>query len=204
MSTIILELGQYVPLPKFLQFGAKCPWGILSFGAKCLLANKQHLTTKLAQYICFFIPHQNRNLKYLSRPDTWGLDTATPSSRLSSTMVAAFCNQNYAANLICPLSFQTPHSFKSPPHYFWAISIAYFSFELRKNTPSLLETSMNNIFIHNQQSHCIPFTTIKHAHARRNYKEAATWPPAQPPQPSLVSARPPPGLFVSALLYWPH
>ena len=57
--------------------------------------NKEHITTKLAQYIWFFIPHQNRNLKNLSRPDTWGLDTATPSSRLSSTMVAAFCNQNY-------------------------------------------------------------------------------------------------------------
>ena len=71
--------------------------------------------TKLAQYIWFNITHQNRNLKSLSRPDTWGLDTATPSSRLSSKMVAAFCNQNYAANLICPLSFQTPHGFKSPP-----------------------------------------------------------------------------------------
>ena len=51
--------------------------------------------TKLAQYIWFNITHQNRNLKSLSRPDTWGLDTATPSSRLSSKMVAAFCNQNY-------------------------------------------------------------------------------------------------------------
>ena len=107
----------------------------------------------------------------------------------------------FALLLFSPLANRDLTVSNHHPHYFLAFSIAYFSFELRKNTPSLLETSMNNIFIHNQQSHCIPFTTIKHAHARRNYKEAATWPPAQPPQPILVSARPPPGLFVSAWLY---
>ena len=101
-------------------------------------------TTKLAQCIWFNIPHQNRTLKSLSRPDTWGLDTATPSSRFSSTMVAAFYNQNYAANqgksylssennnqyFFKPLTVSNLH-----PHYFLAFSIAYFSFELGKNTP---------------------------------------------------------------------
>ena len=40
MSTRILDLGQYVPLPRFCAkcLGAKCPWDILSFGEKCLLA----------------------------------------------------------------------------------------------------------------------------------------------------------------------
>ena len=43
MSTIILELGHYVPLPKFCAIWGKMSrgilsWGILSFGAKCLLA----------------------------------------------------------------------------------------------------------------------------------------------------------------------
>ena len=46
MSTIILEWGQYVPIPKFfcaiwgkMSLGI-LSWGILSFGAKCLLADK--------------------------------------------------------------------------------------------------------------------------------------------------------------------
>ena len=38
MSTKILELGQYVLLPKFCAIWGKMSWGILSFGAKCLLA----------------------------------------------------------------------------------------------------------------------------------------------------------------------
>ena len=41
MSTIILEWGHYVPIPKFCAIWGKMSlgilsWGILSFGAKCL------------------------------------------------------------------------------------------------------------------------------------------------------------------------
>ena len=68
----------------------------------------------------------------------------------------------FALLLFSPLANRDLTVSNHHPHYFLAFSIAYFSFELGKNTPSLLETVINNIFIHDQQSHCIPYTTIKH------------------------------------------
>ena len=69
----------------------------------------------------------------------------------------------------------------STPITFGRFQLPILVLNLEK-TPHLLETGMNNIFIHNQQSHCIPFTTIKH----HTYEEIIRkLPPG--PQHSLLS-----------------
>ena len=87
-------------------------------------------------------------------------------------MVAVFCNQNCSANqgksylssendnqyLFKPLTVSNLH-----PHYFWAFSIAYFSFELGKNTPSPGNWYEQHIHIWSTvPSHTFYQSTIKH------------------------------------------
>ena len=124
-------------------------------------------------------------------------------------MVAAFCNQNYSANqgksylssendnqyLFKPLTVSNLH-----PITCGCFQLPILVLKLEKKLPISWKLVCTTYSFNSSITYLLPVYD-KTPHARRNYKEAATWPPAQPPQPSLVSALPPPGLFVSAWLY---